>query len=260
MWQKKMCTREIALLSLFLAAAVQGNDFGSFVSKYKVDVENFIMAGYGGGWDSCDIIAVSPVKPKPSWNVPQLTVDINTLKELDLGSDLLPSYCFLVLAKVKDNATMSAITEFGWTAIKHKRVGMILTLGSDITTLDEARNMRKLPFPIAAHMDSGREQFLCPSVGNQQPLYQHSICEKHLTNYHDKTIRVQLLTESIPLGFMKENGTVPDGVDINILKALQKKMGFKIEIAGLLRGHEQLNMSLVIYQFKLPLTDFHDNR
>ena len=247
-----MCARQMALILLFFGAAAKGNDFDSFVSKYKVDVQNFVMSGYGGGWITCDIIAISPVKPNPFWNVPQLTVDINKLKALDIGSNLLPSHCFLVLAMVNDNATVSAIIEFGWAAIKHKRVGMILTLGSDMTSLNEVRNMTKLPFFIAARMDSGREEFLCPSVGNQLPLHQHAICEKHLTHYQDKKIRVVLLTESHPLGTMNEDG-VPDGVEIKTLQVLQKRMGFKIEIAGLLAGHEQLNLAMVIYQFKLNL-------
>ena len=44
-----------------------------------------------------------------------------------------------------------------------KRLALVLKLGPGMV-LDMATNTEKLPFLIAADMENGREQYLCPGV------------------------------------------------------------------------------------------------
>ena len=209
----------------------QESDFSRFVFKYKRDIENFIMAGFGGGWDMCDIIVVDPVDPIPSWEIPHLMGNVKMLNTLDIGNTMGHSHCLLLWAQARDNATLKALIKFGWSTIQHKRVGMMLSLSSNIA-LDKATNTTNLPFLIAAQLESGREQFMCPVLGSYQPQIQSSICDKNLTDYRGKTIRVGFSIAFRPYGFMTEIG-VPDGVDKRFLEVLRSKMDFNIKIAGI---------------------------
>ena len=219
------------LLFFSLSTTVEGSDLSNFMSKYKGGIENFIMVGYGGGWESCDLIVASPIETNLSVDVPYIIGDMNLLKRLNIWNNLAKSHCLLLLAKAKDNATLTAIIKFGWTAIQHKRVGMMLSLGSNMT-LDKATNTTNLPFLIAAQLESGEEQFLCPTVGSHQPQLQRKMCYQNLTGYRGKTIRVGFSIAFRPYATMTEDG-VPDGVDKRFLKVLQEKMDFDIKIAGM---------------------------
>ena len=222
-----------ALVFIFfsLSMTVEGSDLSNFMSKYKGDVEKFIMSGYGGGWEMCDLIVTSPFESNPSTDIPNIMGDINLLKTLDIWNILAKSHCLLLLAQAEDNATLTSIIEFGWTAIQHKRVGMMLSLGSNMS-LDKGINTTNMPFLIAAQLGRGEEQFLCPTVGNQQAQLQSSMCDQNLALYKGKTIRVGLSTAFIPYGFKTEKG-VPDGVDRRFLEVLQDKMDFDVEVVGL---------------------------
>ena len=228
----------ILLCFILLSNPVFGRDeFGNFVSKYKAAIESYIMVGYGGGWDMCDFLIVTPLKSDFPSEDPQIVQEIDELKTLDVFNSFASSHCIIVTALAHDNASFSTLIEFGWSAIQHKRVGMILRLGSNLA-LDKAANITKLPFVIAAQLESGKEQFLCPTVGSYQPLFQLSMCQQHLTDYRGKTIRVPLFIGFYPYGYRVKNiactrnCSVPDGVDFRFLKVLQAKMNFTVKISG----------------------------
>ena len=218
--------------SLSMTSIVEGKNIINVLSVTKI--EKFIMAGYGGGWNTCDIIAVSPSPVEHDFllDTPHLSLELKQLKTLDIRFVLSKSHCILVWAQANDNATMTSIVEFGWTAIQHKRIGMMLRLGTNFT-LDKVTNTTKLPFLIAAQLDNGNSQFLCPSLVSHQPLLQQSMCNKDHTDYKGKTIRVGLWVASRPYGYLTEDG-VPDGVDKRFLDVLQSKMGFRFSAATFL--------------------------
>ena len=179
----------------------------------------------------CDIIVVRTAEPITAFEAPLLVGNIKMLKTLNVWNNLAKSHCLLLLAQAENNGTLTAIIEFGWTAIQHKRVGMMLSLGSNVT-LDKVTNTTNLPFLIAAQLESGEEQFLCPTVGSRQPQLQCKMCDQSLTGYKGKTIRVGFSIAFRPYATMTEDG-VPDGVDKRFLKVLQEKMDFDIKIAGM---------------------------
>ena len=248
----RMIFSMISAFVFFLPKPVENsNEFSNFVSAYKMAIENYIMVGYGGGWEKCDNILISPIGPNSSSDVPQVVQEIIQLKTIDVSSTLAYSRCIIVIAPAHDNMTLSALIEFGWSAVQHKRVGMMLKLGSNIT-LDKAKNITKVPFLIAAKLESGKEQFLCPTIKSYHPILQQSVCQQHHTNYKGKTIRVGLYIGLKPYGYMSYNSacncSVPEGVDYRFLKYLKAKLNFKIKIASLYWLGEQ-GFELVIYTY-----------
>lgn len=240
--------------------AESSNEFSNFVSTYKTAIENYIMAGYGGGWENCDNILVSPIEPDSSSDIPQVVQEVNQLNTFDVSSTLAHSHCILVIAQAHDNKTLSDLIQFGWSAVQHKRVGMMLKLGSNIT-LDKAKNTTKLPFLIGAKVDNGKEQFICPRIESYEPLIQQSMCQQHHTNYKGKTIRVGLFSGLRPYGYMNYNSacncSVPDGVEYRFLKDLKATLNFKIKIAGFFWLDEQA-FELVKYKHVVyPLLQYY---
>ena len=68
----------------------------------------------------------------------------------------------------------------------------MLTMGGSIN-LDSSVNTTKLPFMVAAELqEEGKEQFLCPVVGENEPLFLNVICPHSYTSHEKKTIRAGL--------------------------------------------------------------------
>ena len=64
-----------------------------------------------------------------------------------------------------------------------------MKMGSGLT-LDMAANTTKLPFLVAAKLEDGREQFLCPVVGQSVLNLQSSMCNQLQRSFRDKILRV----------------------------------------------------------------------
>ena len=64
-------------------------------------------------------------------------------------------------ARIEDQENFSSLIQFGRVINQKKRVGMLLTLGSNVR-LETAYNV---PFLIGAKMDGKEEHFFCPTVG-----------------------------------------------------------------------------------------------
>ena len=216
------------LLLQSLTQHVRGLNLGTFFPKYRYAIERYIMTGYGYAWKSCDILTVGSKYPTLSHDNAILDMDVKNLGKFDISTTLSSAYCLLLVSHVDDIKTLAAILEFGWTAIQHKRLGMVLTLGNNMT-LDGLKNTTKLPFVIASQQGNDTEQFLCPVVGRLEPVLQSVMCELSLTEYKSKEIRVSLWPYMAPYQSFGNDGKVV-GVDIKLVKLLEDKMKFKANI------------------------------
>ena len=125
-------------------------------------------------------------------NEPQITMNLGEIQTLNLKAAFAYSTCLLVHYDVSSSTTLSALFEFGLKAIDHVRLAMVVTMGSGIT-LEMANNTSNLPFLVAAQLDNGKEQFLCPVVGKREPHVQNSMCDDNFASYKDKTIRFGII-------------------------------------------------------------------
>ena len=174
---------DMCLAMVLLSSAANGD---MFLARHRDTIENFIMTGYGKGWKNCDIITDAPQGPGFLKSNPLYVMEVNHPKKFDISTSLSKSHCILTSFYVRSNKSLSDLIEFGWTAIQHKRLALVLKMGHGLS-LDMAANVTKLPFVIATELWNGRPQFLCPVVGEPEPSLQDSICEKSLK---DKILRV----------------------------------------------------------------------
>ena len=61
------------LLQLFSA---HGVELSTFLEKYKNSIDKYVMAGYGDGWDSCDVVTDYYHERDFMETVPQLVMDL----------------------------------------------------------------------------------------------------------------------------------------------------------------------------------------
>ena len=171
--EKKHSKQEVsmrALGALLYFGAVFGQNLDQFLKEHKAKIQNYIMAGYGEGWTNCDVLSLNPI----TVDAPKFIMGFETFNKLDINSALSSSHCLLTAHYVERKESLSAIIEFGWNVIKHKRVALILSMAKGIT-LDMASNTEKLPFLIVAILEGGGKQFLCPIIGRAEPLLQVSL-------------------------------------------------------------------------------------
>ena len=220
----------LIFLPIFLCLQTQsrGQDLGQFVADHKHAIEANIMAGYGSGWKRCDLLAISPPESDLQPETPQFVMDLASLKAFDIRTGFSDSQCLLIMAHVGNQRILAEVIQFGWTAVHHKRLGMALRLGSNLT-LDTATNITNLPFSIAAQLEGGAEQFLCLQMGESMPKLQSSISQWPYISYWGKSIRVGLtgLGATVPFSFKGANGRL-DGVSVRLISLLARKMNFKI--------------------------------
>ena len=174
---------------------------------------------------------------------------IENLLTLDIKKLATTSQCIIVSSDVNDNKTLFTLLKFGNTASKQKRLGMVLNLGKGIT-LGAVRSTPNLPFIIAARSDWIQEQFLCPLLGQIEPVLQSDMCDKSYTALEGKKLNVAfggfwpyaysvpnssrdfIAKLDLPFDFYKTtDGSNIDlnGVDIGLMKILQEKMKFDIK-------------------------------
>ena len=173
----------MCLMVVFLSNGANGD---MFLAKHRKAIESYIMTGYGEGWKSCDTISDTPQGPGFLESDPYYVMEIDHLKSFDISMSLSSSHCVLISFLVRSNQSLSDLIEFGWTAIQHKRLALVLNMAPGLT-LEMARNVTKMPFVIATELWNGIPQFLCPVVGLAQPYLQDSICDPSLNN---KVLRV----------------------------------------------------------------------
>ena len=213
------------LIGLLALQSMSMPSRGNFLAKYSDAIERYIMTGYGQGWKHCDLLSVGGPSQKilPDDRV-NLQMDIKTLETYDL-SILASSYCLLVVSDVNDMRTLQSIIQFGWKCTQYKRIGVVLKLGDNVT-LDGLQNRTKLPFVVATESPNGKEQFLCPVVGESEPVLQSVMCEQSLISYKGRQLRISLWPYFEPYATFDKLGK-PTGVDMKFLNLLQERIEFK---------------------------------
>ena len=165
---------------------------GLGLHKHITAIQEYIMAGYGDGWKHCDIMSSNFEEAGFDEDIPHFAVTQEKLLTIDLGSTLSSSHCILALYEVDTPQNLASIMEFGWKATQHKRIALILKMGSGMT-LDQTINTTKLPFLVAAEMENEEERFICPLIGEVEPLLQEHMCDKSYISLEQKTLRIGMV-------------------------------------------------------------------
>ena len=218
---------------LLLSREANGQQLTTFLAEHKTEIQNYIMAGYGKGWLHCDVLSLTH-----HGDVPHFIMGFETLNKVDIGIMMSSSHCLLAAYHIESKESLSAIIQFGWTVIKHKRIALILSIGEGVT-LDMASNTKKMPFLIAAKWGGGKKQFLCPIVGRQEPFTQSYMCNVSYASYRYKKLRTGIYGHE-PHIFPTKNGI--DGTTIRLLKLLAKKLKFVPHIVIPRSFHHAFNL------------------
>ena len=98
-------------------------------------------------------------------------------------------------------------------------------------TLEMANYTSNLPFMVAARLDDGKEQFLCPIVGEDKPQFGLSMCKQSFISYKNKKIRYGIF--GVPPDFVPTNSfgngidaTTIDGTSQRFMTMLAEKLKF----------------------------------
>ena len=200
---------------------VHGQD--PFIKKYRRVMENYIMTGYDATWHNCDMLSADEYTYD---GVGQITMSLDKIKEIDMKSTFSSSACLLVNYDVRSKADLFTLLEFGQIAVNHLRLALVLKLRSGIS-LEVATNTSNLPYSVAGEAESGREEFLCPSVGHIKPLLVNKMCSPWYLNYKNKAIRIGLL------GLLPDFALTSTGVDgtlIRLIKMISERLKFQPHI------------------------------
>ena len=210
------------VLVLFFKASL-GQRLDQFLEEHRLQIQYYIMTGYGGGWTNCDILAANPIHI----DAPQFLMELEAFDKVEMGSIFSSSYCVLACYYVESKERLSDIIKLGWNVIRHKRIALILSLAKDVT-LDMATDTEHLPFLIAATHESGQKQFLCPVIGIVEPLMQGHMCDNSYVSYKYKKLRIGILGINPHVIF--QQGGMLDGTDVRLLSLLAKKLKFMPDI------------------------------
>ena len=175
-------------LSLYGQSSGLKSQNNMFLTKYRSDIESYIMTGYGEGWKNCDLIQTDYQQSSSSDETPLFLMDKKELHTSDILTTFSSSTCLLISAQVKNNQSLSSLIHIGWSIVQRKRLALVLKLTEGMT-LGMAINATKLPFLIAAEVGE-KEQFLCPVIGESNPRLQNTKCNLSYTSYEGKTLRV----------------------------------------------------------------------
>ena len=90
----------ILLLLQLLTYEAQGAELSEFLEKYKTAIEKYTMAGYGGGWDHCDIVTEYYQEGDSLEMVPQLVMELKKLQPSEKSAESSGNFLLLwLLAK-----------------------------------------------------------------------------------------------------------------------------------------------------------------
>ena len=201
-----------------------GQKLENLLQEHKVKVQNYIMTGYGGGWEHCDVLSLNPIDV----GAPQFLMEFKTFSKLDIRSALSSSHCLLAAQHIESKEDLSAIIKFGWKVISHKRIALILSMAKGIT-LEMTPDIEKLPFIIVARLEGGGEQFLCPVIGRAKPLLQGHMCDISYASYKYKKLRVGI-SGVVPHFFLPKGNGVMDGTHVRLLSLLAEKLKFMPDV------------------------------
>ena len=211
---------------LLLSQRGLGQQENTFLSKYRKAIQDYIMTGHENGWQHCDMLSASA---SPHEGIPHISRDLDNVESLDTESSFRSSHCLLVTYDVNSNQSLSTLLEFGWKAIRRVRLALVLKMGPGIS-LDMASNSStfKLPFMVAAELEDGKEQFLCPVVGETEPKLDQEMCSLSYLSHKGKTLRLGIV--GIPPYFVLDADGNIMGTNIMVIHYFAQRMGFKPHI------------------------------
>ena len=111
---------------LFLAVGGHGKQEAPFLHKYRRAIQEYIMSGQESGWQNCDVLSAGT---EPHGGDPQIRMGLDSIQSLDMESAFNSSHCLLVSYHVNTNQSLSALLKFGWAAILHVRLALVLQMG-----------------------------------------------------------------------------------------------------------------------------------
>ena len=206
---------------LLLCLPLNGQKIDNFLQQHRGNVQDFIMVGHGKGWTQCDILSSNSVGD----NAPHILMNFVEFQKLDMRSALSSCHCLLATYHIESQERLSEIMQFGWEVTKHKRIALILSMAKGIT-LEMATDTDKLPFLVAAQLESGEKQFLCPVIGKIKPLMQSDMCDISYVSYKYKKLKIGLL--GVPPHLIFDGGI--DGTDVRLIKVLAEKLKFQPDV------------------------------
>ena len=199
------------------------NGQGQILKKYRRAIENYIMTGYETTWYNCDILSANGYTFE---GVGQITMPLDNIRKIDMKSTISSAPCLLVNYDVRSKTNLLTLLEFGWSAVNHVRLALVLKLRSGIS-LKVATNTSNLPYLVAAEAESGTEQFLCPRVGHIKPLLVNKMCNSLYLDYKYRAIRIGLLG-LLPDFALTSAGI--DGTQIRLIKIISERFKFQPHI------------------------------
>ena len=211
---------------LLLCQRGLGQQEHTFLSKYRRSIQDYIMTGHENGWQHCDILSANA---SPHEGIPHITRSLENVKSLDTESSFRSSHCLLVIYDVNSNQNLSTLLEFGWKAIRRVRLALVLKMGPGIS-LDMASNSStfKMPFLVAAELKDGKEQFLCPVVGESEPKLEEQMCSSSYVSHKGKTLRMGIMGIP-PYYLLGPDGNIM-GTNIMITHHFAQRLGFKPQL------------------------------
>ena len=210
----------LSLGALLLSASVLGHQKSVFLDNHKRAIQDYIMTGHENGWQNCDILTESAYSYE---GVPQMTTNLAKLNTINMKYAFASSHCLLVIYDVKNSSSLSTLFEFGWKAVLHMRLALVLKMAPGVT-LEMASNKTRLPFLVAAELADGKEQFLCPVVGENEPRLEQDMCKDSYVSFKGKTLRLGLVG-ILPNFLLNSDGSIV-GTNIMIINMLSERLGF----------------------------------
>ena len=154
-------------------------------------------------------------------------MEADKIKTLNLTSTFPSAYCLLIIYEVRNNDSLSALLQFGWAAFQHVRLALVIKMGPGIA-LDMGTNTTKIPFLVVAVSNDGREQFLCPVIGESESRSETEMCQPSFLSFKNKILRFEIMG-MIPY-FVFDEKKNHDGSDIRMLMMFAKSLVFKPNI------------------------------
>ena len=196
-----------------------------FLEKYRTQIQNYIMTGHAGGWQDCDMLSEDIFSTD---SIPHISMELDKVNIMMLKSAFASSKCLLVNYHVDHVADLQALLSFGWKAIDYMRIAFVLKMGANVT-LDMLSNTTKLPFLVAAELEQGKEQFLCPVLGKIAPVLEQEMCDLSHVSYQGKRLRISQIGLPPQFIFDPNSGTI-DGTTFRMMRILEQKLNFAAEI------------------------------
>ena len=173
-----------------MSCEAHGLELDMFMAKYLVAIEEFIMSGYGKGWTHCDIMGANLQKSSIYEHIPHVAIEIENLKTIDLKATVSSSHCLFAMYEVESLQNLASLMEFGRRAIQHKRLALVIKMGSGLS-LKNTFDTKKPPFLVAAQLEKGKEQFICPAI--EEVDLQECMCDKSFASLTGKMLHVGIL-------------------------------------------------------------------